>query len=379
MIKADMLIKNGCVIDTYNHVHGKRDIAVYKGKIADPALFPESEQTIDAEGCIVCPGLIEYHAHIAVPCCEMAVDPNLISFGTGVTTIVDAGSTGTASYEYFKKYTEYVPVRIKAMLNVAPEGLATVRHPENADPAFWNRDRIFELFEKYGNDLVGLKVRSDIRCLNGMGIGPLIEAIKLADKIGCPVICHTTNPPIPMEVLVGYFRPGDVFTHVYHNTGYTILDENGELKPQFRIAQNRGVLLDASNGYKNFSNTVAQKAISSGLLPDIISTDVIRKSAFADSGNVVSLPFVMSKYLGFGLSVDSVIRAVTETPAKSIGMLDSIGTLDVGTIADISILRVIDKDVEFRDLDGTSFKGQKLIKPEMTIKDGQIMYRQIDF
>lgn len=379
MSRADYIIKNGCVIDTYNKVHAIQPIAIKNGKIADTSVYNEADQIIDATGCIVCPGLIDFHAHVAVPCCEMAVDPNIISFGTGVTTIVDAGSTGTASYEFFRKYADTTPVRIKAMLNVAPEGLATVRHPENADPKYWNREKIKELFAKYRDDLVGLKVRFDINCLNGMGVELLESAIQLAEELGCPIICHTTNPPIPMESLIGYFRSGDVFTHIYHGKGNTILDEDGNVRPQFRAAQERGVLLDASNGYKNFSNIVAKKAIDSGLFPDILSTDLIRKSAFADSGNVVSLPFIMSKYIAFGMPIDLVVKAVTETPAKRIGMLDSIGTLDVGTTADISILRIISKNVVFRDLDGNTFDGTQLIRPEMTIKDGQIMFRQIDF
>ncbi len=379
MAKADLLIKNGCVIDPYNHVHAVQNIAVTKGRIADASLYEDADQVIDAKGCIVCPGLIDFHTHVAIPACEMAVDPNLVSFSVGVTTIVDAGSTGTSTYAFFRKYQEYVPVRIKAMLNVAPEGLITLRHHENADPKCWDRDKIHEIFDRYSDNVFGLKVRCDTRMLDGLGISPLLEAIKLAEEIGCPVICHTTSPPVPMEILVDYFRPGDVFTHIYHGTGYTILDSTGEVHTQMMIAQKNGVLYDASNGYKNFSIKVARKAIESGLLPDIISTDVIRRSAFADSGNVVSLPFLMSKYLAFGMSIDDIIRAVTATPAQRIGMLHDIGTLELGSIADLTILRLVDKPVIFRDLNGETYPGQKLFRPELTIKDGSIMFRQIDF
>jgi predicted amidohydrolase len=379
MKKAAILIRNGCVVDPSRDIQAVGTIAIADGHIVDAAEYTGAEQEVDASGCLVCPGLIDFHVHVSTIVSDMATDPMMISFPNGVTTLVDAGSTGTANYEVFRASSILVPVRIKAMLHVCPEGNITAQHHENQDPAFWDKKRIYRFMDKYADQIIGLKIRMDCRVLDNLGIDPLVRAIELAEKIGCPVICHTTNPPVPMNKLIEYFRPGDVFTHIYHGTAPTILDENGKLIDGIIQAQKRGVLLDASNGRMNFSNRVAQVAIKAGLLPDIISTDLTASSAFVDNKNVVSLPFLMSKYLALGLPLKEVIRRVTEIPARTLHMLPEIGTLATGACADVTILRLLERSQQFIDISGDCFEGNKLLKPEMTIREGVTVYRQIDF
>ena len=379
MKKADILIRNGCVVDPFRDIQAVGTIAIADGRIVDAAEYTGAEQEVDASGCLVCPGLIDFHVHVTSNISDMATDPMMVSFPNGVTTLAEGGSAGTANYEAFRAFSMMLPVRIKVMLHVCPEGNITAQHHENQNPAYWDKKRIHRYFDKYADQIFGLKIRMDCRCLDGLGIDPLVRAIELAEEVGCPLICHTTNPPVPMNELIKYFRPGDVFTHIYHGTAPTILDENGKLIDGILQAQKRGVLLDASNGRMNFSNRVAQTAIKAGLLPDIISTDLTASTAFIDNKNVVSLPFLMSKYLAFGLPLKEVIRRVTEIPARTLQMLPEIGTLAIGSCADVTILRLLERTQIFKDLSGDSFEGNSLLKPEMTIREGIAVYRQIDF
>ncbi len=380
MKKADILIKNGRVVDPHRGIDAAGTVAVAGGRIVDAAEYADADQTVDAAGCVVCPGLIDYHAHVASVISEMAVDPMAVSFPFGVTTVVDAGSAGTANYEVFRAHSAMLPVRIPAMLHVAPEGNVTTLHSENQDPACWNRPAIRRLLRKYPADLVGLKIRLDRRVLGGLdGARVLDSALELAEETGSRLICHVTNPPFPMNELAARFRPGDVFTHVFHGVENTILDANGSLLPGLLEAQGRGVLMDACNGMRNFSIPVALAGLRAGLLPDIISTDLTGRSAFVRNDNVESLPLVMSKYLAFGMSLPEVLRRVTETPARTLGLLPEIGTLAPGSCADVAILRVLERPVLFRDATGGSFGGGQLIKPEMTIRAGACVYSQVDF
>ena len=173
-------------------------------------------------------------------------------------------------------------------------------------------------------------------------------------------------------------RPGDVYCHMYQGTGETILDPRGKVRPQLFAARRAGVLFDTANGRKNFSFKVAKAALADGFLPDIISSDVTRKTLFSDF--VFSLPFIMTKFLNMGLSLETVVAACTSAPARTLGMRGKLGTLAPGAFADVAIFRHTKKQpLETRDDLGDSLMVDEWLVPRMTILNGKIAYRQIDF
>ncbi len=63
---AELLIKNGVVFDPINGVKGeKMDICIRDGKIVESLHDEHSAKVIDASGCVVMPGGVDAHAHIA--------------------------------------------------------------------------------------------------------------------------------------------------------------------------------------------------------------------------------------------------------------------------------------------------------------------------
>jgi len=71
-MSSDLLIKNGRVIDPANGVDKKCDVIVADGKIVgvgriDPAEAESARKVIDADGMLVCPGLIDMHVHFREP------------------------------------------------------------------------------------------------------------------------------------------------------------------------------------------------------------------------------------------------------------------------------------------------------------------------
>ncbi|MGS0314992.1 amidohydrolase family protein, partial [Escherichia coli] len=93
---------------------------------------------------------------------------------------------------------------------------------------------------------------------------------------------------------------------------------------------------------------------------------------------VYALPWILSKYLALGVALTDVINACTHTPAVLMGMAAEIGTLAPGAFADIAIFKLKNRHVEFADIHGETLTGTHVLVPQMTIKSGEILFRQIE-
>ena len=376
-MKADMLIKNGRVVDPVRNFDGRADIAVKDGRIA---AVPAGETVLancelDAAGVLVLPGLIDYHVHVFSCCCDFAINPSLLA-ATGVTTAVDPGTAGAANFEAFEAFAKFQAVRLRYLLNVSSGGLPTLKYCENVDPAAWDRERIAKVIREH-KLCAGLKVRQSRNIVGALGLTPLKEAVKLASELKTRCVVHVTDPPCSMGKLADELRPGDVFCHLYHGQGQTMLDERGNVLPELREARKRGVIFDAANGRNHFRFEIAEAALAHGFAPDIISTDATVLSF--NKSCAFSLPNLMSKYLVLGMDMMSVARSVTETPAKLIGLAGKIGTLTPGAAADITVLAEKPAKIIYDDIYGGRRESGSTLVPQLTVKDGQILFRAQDF
>ena len=93
-----VLLKGGQVIDPANEVNRVPLDVLLEGKkvikVGEDIQLPEGGQVFDATGCLVCPGLIDVHVHCFPGGTLLGVDPDEWCLKRGVTTVVDAGSTG---------------------------------------------------------------------------------------------------------------------------------------------------------------------------------------------------------------------------------------------------------------------------------------------
>ncbi|MDR2529543.1 MAG: amidohydrolase family protein [Synergistaceae bacterium] len=375
MEKLDLLIKNGVILDPSRNTNRTGDIAVKNGKIVESE-GRSSLYEIDASGKLVMPGLIDFHAHIFYGGSDFALAPDSFAFACGTTTIVDPGTAGVANYRAFRAYAATQATRIKALLYVGSTGLGTLNYHENADPACWDRDGVKKIYEEYRGDLLGLKIRQSKDIVGSLGLKPLDETLKLAGEIGCRTVVHVTNPPTGLEQIAAKLRPDDVFCHVFQGTGNTILC-NGKVHPAIWQARERGVLFDASNGKGHFSFEVAETAIKEGFIPDILSSDLTTMTLYKDYA--FALPHLMAKYLYLGLTIEEVVRMVTIAPAQAMGLESVIGTLAFGACADVAIFSLKEMNVEFKDTLGEKRMGKKMFVPEMTLREGRIVFRNFNF
>jgi len=115
---------------------------------------------------------------------------------------------------------------------------------------------------------------------------------------------------------------------------------------------------------------VATPAIAEGFLPDTISTDL-----HVDSMNagMKDLPNVMSKFLALGLSLEDVVARTTWNPARVVKH-DELGTLKVGSPADVAVLGLEAGRFGFVDSFGGRLRAERKLVCEMTLRDGKVVY-----
>jgi dihydroorotase len=376
----DIIIRNGEVVDPERNHQVVGDVWISRGKIIDPrgGESPGTQTVIDATDCLVLPGLIDFHAHVFPGGTEMGVPADPVFLPQGITTVVDGGSAGYANYEaFFHEVILKNKIRILSLLNVSATGLTTTRYPENVDPQYFNLSGIEDLFHRFGNYILGLKVRQSAEIVGELGIKPVQGALEIAASTGCRVVVHMTNPPCSPDEIARLLRKGDVFCHVYYGTGQTIVDRRGRILEGVIEARENGVIFDAANGKNHFSFQTAKAGFENNFFPDVISSDLTAMTLFGN--HVFSLPFVLSKYLSLGMPLKETIAACTSTPARWMGLNGEIGTLAPGAGADVSIFRLVNRRSRFIDSGGTEFVGGKLLVPQVTVLGGKIVYAQLDF
>jgi dihydroorotase len=376
-----ILIKNGHIYDPGQGSDRIGDLAMFKNRIVDQ--LPDDGTNlmiIDAEGDLVLPGLIDFHTHVGFGVSEIAIDTDAAFLPNGVTATVDAGTRGIANIHQMA--AEVVPTTtttIKCLLNLSATGIVTGKYGECIDPKYFDLEQIRFCFEKYSHVLIGLKLRlmkDTLPDFEQTGLAPLIAALEIAERLGVFLAVHITNPPCPYKDMVNLLRPGDILVHPFQGSGTTIMDENGNIDPCLHDAKKRGVIFDLAGGRTNQSYAVAKKAIANGLVPDVFSTDLVRDSVYMKP--VFSLPYILSTYRNLGVPLADLIRGCTTLPAKLMGMEGKIGTLKTGAIADICIMKEKSVKLDFNDWYGNSFVGETILEPRVTIKDGRVVFMNME-
>jgi dihydroorotase len=181
-------------------------------------------------------------------------------------------------------------------------------------------------------------------------------------------MCHIGNAPGDLSALLDLLRPGDILTHAYSGAGNNVV-QDGKLLPAALEAKRRGVLIDVGHGAGSFDYMIAEPAIEQGLAPDTLSSDIHALSG--NSPGMPYLPWVMSKFLNLGFSLEQVIALATVAPAKVIDRVDKLGTLQPGAPADVSILELVEQPVNFVDTRNHQRAGTRWLRPVQTVRAGR--------
>jgi dihydroorotase len=370
----DLLLKGGHVIDPRNNISGLRDLAISKGRIAAVAESIDAaraKKVVDVSSLYVVPGLIDIHVHVfagegSAYTGENSVFPDDHSFRNGVTTVVDAGSTGWRGFPDFKRRTiDRSKTRVLSLLNIVGKGMGGDVEQVTSD---MDPKATAEAAMKNKQHVVGIKT-AHYRAPDWTAVDRAVEAGKIANM---PIMVDfgdfSAERPF-QELVLKRLRPGDIYTHTYL-ARVPMLDDKGKLEPYLFEARKRGVIFDVGHGGGSFVFRQAVPAIKQGFVPDSISTDLHITSMNAGMKGMLN---VMSKFLNMGMSLDDVVLRSTWNPAKEIRR-EEFGHLSAGAPADVTVLRVAEGQFGFVDVYGARMRGSKLLVGESTIRDGRVVW-----
>ena len=381
-VAIDLLLKGGHVIDPKNNIDGVMDVAIAEGKILSVAQnIPAAgaKKVVDVKGLYVTPGLIDMHVHVFagndldsyIANGPTSVPPDGFTFRAGVTTVVDAGSSGWRNFRQFKAQTiDRAQTRVLALLNIVGTGM--FGRFEEQDVMDMNPVMTAHMIQKlYPKILVGIK--SAHYWGDFTQVDRAVEAGKLAN-VPVMVDFGEHDPPNSIESLfMEHLRPGDIFTHTFSygpKQRETVVDENGKVKPFVFAAQKRGLIFDVGHGGGAFSWRQAVPAMKQGFKPDVISTDLHIQSM---NGGMKDLTNVISKFLNMGMTVQDAIARTTVNPARVINRTE-LGTLSAGAEADVAVFNLRKGDFGFLDVRGNKLSGKQKLEAELTIRAGRIVW-----
>ena len=371
--KFDLVVKGGEVVDPSQGLRARRDVGIRNGAIAAlEADIPAERATrlLDASGSIVTPGLVDLHAHVFPYGSALGLPADELVPYTCTTTAVSAGDAGANNIAALRRLVAaQARTRIYAFVHIANFGLAgfPVGEMLNIDHAeVENCARAVAANREF---CLGVKVRQSENVVGTNGLEPLRRAIRAAEMAGpwAKVMCHIGGVPGRLPELLDLLRPGDILTHAYSGSGNNTV-QDGRLLPAARAAKERGVIFDVGHGGGSFDYTVAEPAMAQGGGPDVISSDI-----HAVSGNTPGMPYlpwVMSKFLNLGMSLEKVVAAATINPARVIDRQEKLGTLQPGAPADVAVMRLVEGPVTFEDTRKNVRQGTAHLVPVATVRGG---------
>lgn len=372
---SHFVIKGGRLIDPAAGLDGLFDIRVRDGKIdaIGASLEADGATVIDIKDHIVTPGLIDVHLHLMKGLGAFGVDPDIFGVGSGVTTVVDAGSAGHTLLNVFRNYvTDNAKTRVLNYINLSTlGGVSGPGYSILADPRLIDEAKIEQAVEANRDIIVGIKIMATGGALGSQGLKPLERARKLGDALKIPLLVHIgeswTKDTAPVHVadVLKYLRAGDIVTHMFTVHPGGLLDANGKLWPQVRAAKEAGVLMDVGHGLHNLNFDVARRVLDQGLHPDGVSTDGHRGNR---AGPVYDLPTTMAKLMALGFSLHQVIEMATANAARLLGRVKDLGTLKVGDPAEISVLRIKDREWQAVDSQKGTIPAHQAILPVYAIR-----------
>lgn len=361
----DVYIKNGRTIDNEPieiAIEGDKIVAISK------KLQVEAKKIIDLQHkSFISSGWIDAHTHCYEKMSLYYDQPDKIGYLKGVTTVIDAGTTGANNIGDFYNSAQKAKTNVFAMVNISKNGI--VRQNELAHMEDIDGELVKESIQKYPDFIVGIKARMSKTVIGENGIEPLKKAKAIQKACnGIPLMVHIGSAPPTLDNVLTYLEEGDIVTHCYNGKENGILNESGEIQESVWDAYHRGVLFDTGHGTDSFNFNVAKQAKSECFICYSLSTDIYHRNR--EKGPVYDLSTTMEKMLSIGYSLKEILPMITDHPAKMFH-LEQKGQLKVGFDADITIFNVQEQEKTLIDSNGNEGTTNQVIQPTYTIVKGK--------
>jgi dihydroorotase len=352
------------------------DVAIADGKIlrvAPEISVGDAHKVIDADGLYVVPGLIDPHTHVFVGPEDgfangfSSVSPDDITLKAGITTVVDAGTSGWRNFPVFKKQViDRSITRVLVFLNIAGSGMTGI--PSEEDLNDMDARLTSLVIKQYPEIIVGVKIGH----YRGNEWTPFDRALEAGKLAGVPLLVECHLPQLPLEDILSRMRPGDLYTHTFCRASdrTCILDDEGNIRDYVLEARAKGVRFDTGHGGAMFHFAVAIPLLEQGLLPDSFGSDLHRFSMNSGMKNMLD---IMSKFMNMGMAFEDIVFRATWNTAGSINRPD-LGHLSEGTVADIAVLGIKEGKFGFIDTRNQKIEGDRRIEAELTIREGKVVW-----
>jgi dihydroorotase len=399
----DTVLKGGRVIDPSTGVDGVMDVGVSGGAIAAIAPNLSTAQTrdvIDVAGKIVIAGMIDTHGHIYEHVTgSFGLNPEMVGVRSAVTTVIDQGGPSCMTLGGFRHYiTEQTKTRTLCFISCyLVGGLEGHLYPDLYGPNGVNAGHTIRVANENLDIVRGIKAHAEIGGQSRWGLDVIRVGKEIARATNLPLYIHlgqlwssVEEGPVPdpddlIRELVPIMEEGDILAHPFTRHPGGFVSEHGDVHPIVFEAMARGVRCDIGHG-SHFSFEVAKKVLDTGLRPFTLGADlhgynVKVPSARSDDAVREANPFfgiapfnltvAMTELLTLGLTLNEIVAMVTMNPAEMIGMSDTLGSLQVGREADISVLDIDTGRFKLFDNSGVEVISDKLIRPVLCLRAGE--------
>ena len=361
----DLIIKEGRTL-----TGEPLEVGIQSGKIVliSSVINEPSRSVISAKETIISAGWIDSHVH-----CYEKMDlyydfPDEIGIKKGVTTVIDAGTAGEKNIGDFYQLAQQAKTNVFALMNISEDGI--VHQEELADLSKINQEKNLARLAQFPKFIVGIKARMSKTVVGDNGILPLKLAKELQKKAkGIPLMVHIGSAPPTLDEVLSLLESGDIVTHCYNGKPNGIMDKNEKVKPFVLDAYSRGILFDIGHGTDSFNFKVGKKSVQENFLCQTIITDIYHRNR--ENGPVFDLATTMEKALYLGISLENILKMVTENPAKNFHLTTK-GVLEVGKNADLTLFKIKNKEKYLIDSNGNEAIVSKEIQPTMTIVGGKV-------
>ena len=374
-MKYDILIRGGDVVDPSQNLRGVRDVGIRDGSIAalEEQISGDAEWTIDARGQYVVPGLIDLHVHVYPGHIRLGLEPDPLCPAGGVTTMLDAGSAGSTNFGGFRRdFIDRAQTEIFGLVNLSRAGLVADDLGELSDRRYADPDGVVRTIRRHPDRAIGVKIRASSHIIGTGedGWANFRDAVAAARESGTWLMIHIGESPMSIPAMLEHLQPGDCITHCFKGGSERILDPEDRVFPEVRAAAEKGIIFDVGHGAGSFQWEVVEAALEQGFEPTTISTDLHLRNIH---GPVYDMPTTMSKFLNMGVSLERVIEMSTSRPAAILEQENEIGTLRVGTRADVAVLEKREGAFVLTDSYKQTRQTDTLLVAAATVRRGEIV------
>jgi dihydroorotase len=363
----DLIIKNGRTIT------GSRiEIAINAGKIVKVSeqIDADCKEEVCLDGqTYVSAGWIDDHVHCFEKMSLYYDFPDEIGVKKGVTTVIDAGTTGAENIHEFYDLAKQAKTNVYALVNISKWGI--IEQDELADLSKIKEELVHKALRELPDFVVGIKARMSKTVIGENGITPLEMAKKIQQaNHNLPLMVHIGSAPPQLDDILAHMSKGDVLTHCFNGKPNGILDKEQEKIKDFAwAAYNKGVVFDIGHGTDSFNFHVAETALKEGMKAASISTDIYIRNR--ENGPVYDLATTMEKLRVVGYEWPEIIEKVTVEPAENFHFTTK-GQVKEGYDGDLTIFTIEAGQKTLTDSNGFTREATEIIKPVKTIIGGVV-------